>query len=153
MIRSIYIDTSVVGGIFDSEFQLYSEVFFKKVQKSEFKIVISDLLELELDRAPDHIKQFLDSISDKHKSFIEFSEEANTLAQKYLKEKVVGKTSQMDCNHIATATVNNIDVLISWNFKHIVNLNRIRGYNSINLREGYKTLEIRTPREIIAYED
>ncbi len=70
---------------------------------------------------------------------------------KYIEEKVVGKTSLADCQYIALATINNVDVLASWNFKHIVNLERIRGYNSINIREGYKMIEIRTPKEIFDY--
>lgn len=79
---------------------------------------------------------------------IETTEEAQILAQMYIDEKIVGKTSLLDCQHIATATLNYADVLVSWNFKHIVNLMRIKGYNSINLREGHHTLEIRTPKEI-----
>lgn len=78
--------------------------------------------------------------------------EAIELAQMYIAEGVVGKTSKADCQHIALATLNNADVLVSWNFKHIVNLERIRGYNSINFREGYKMIEIRTPKEIFKYE-
>ena len=66
-------------------------------------------------------------------------------------QKVVGKTSLTDCQHIAFATIHIVDVLASWNFKHIVNLERIRGYNSINIREGYKIIEIRTPKEIFDY--
>ncbi len=60
----------------------------------------------------------------------------------------VGKTSMDDCIHIAVATLSEVDILVSWNFKHIVNVCRIRGYNSVNLRLGYSTLEIRSPREI-----
>ncbi len=70
-----------------------------------------------------------------------------------MKENVVGKTSRADCIHIALATLNNADVLVSWNFKHIVNINRIRGYNAVNYKLGNKILEIRTPREILEYED
>ncbi len=70
-----------------------------------------------------------------------------------MKEKVVGQTSFDDCLHIATATINKIDILVSWNFKHIVNIQRIRGYNSINIRNGYQTLEIRSPKDIINYEN
>lgn len=54
------------------------------------------------------------------------------LADKYISEKVVGLTSLEDCRHIALATINRVDVLASWNFKHIVNLERIKGYNSVN---------------------
>ena len=75
-----------------------------------------------------------------------------SLAEKYVFENIVGKTSLADCQHIALATINKADVLVSWNFQHIVNLERIRGYNSINFREGYQMTEIRTPKEIFNYE-
>ena len=71
----------------------------------------------------------------------------------YIEEKVVGQTSFADCLHIALATINRADYLISWNFKHIVNVQRIRGYNSINIRRGYKELEIRSPRDFVVYDN
>jgi hypothetical protein len=79
--------------------------------------------------------------------------EALKLAQTYVEEKVVGETSLNDCLHIATATLSKVDMLISWNFKHIVNVYRIRGYNSVNLRLGYTPLEIHSPKEIVNYEN
>jgi len=75
------------------------------------------------------------------------------LATQYIAEGVVGQTSLADCLHIALATINRADYLISWNFKHIVNVQRIRGYNSINIKNGYKELEIRSPRDFMIYED
>ena len=75
------------------------------------------------------------------------------LATKYIAENVVGKTSFDDCVHIAAATICKVDILVSWNFKHIVNVFRIRGYNSINIRCNYQALEIRSPKEILEYED
>ena len=54
-----------------------------------------------------------------------------------------------DALHIAIATINKVDVLVSWNFKHIVNINRIRLYNSVNLKSGYSMIDIRSPREIL----
>jgi hypothetical protein len=75
------------------------------------------------------------------------------LATQYIAEGVVGQTSLADCLHIALATINRADYLISWNFKHIVNVQRIRGYNSINIKNGYKELEIRSPRDFVIYED
>ena len=76
---------------------------------------------------------------------IELTAEAILLADTCIKEKVVGKTSLEDCRHIALATINKVDVLASWNFKHIVNLDRIKGYNSVNYRLGYPMIEIRIP--------
>ena len=79
------------------------------------------------------------------------TEEAIKLADKYIKEKVVGKTSMEDCRHIALATIHKVDVLASWNFKHIVNLDRIKGYNSVNMRLGYTIIEIRSPKDLVNY--
>ena len=70
-----------------------------------------------------------------------------------MQEIVVGKTSADDCRQIDTATINKVDYLVSWNFKHIVNIFRIRGYNSVNLKNGYIQLDIRSPREIGNNED
>ena len=75
------------------------------------------------------------------------------LGDAYITENVVGKTSREDCFHIALATIHNVAILVSWNFKHIVNVMRIRGYNAVNYKFGHKLLEIRTPREILEYED
>jgi len=65
--------------------------------------------------------------------------------------KVLGSPSLEDCHHIALATIHKVDVLASWNFKHIVNLERIKGYNSVNVRLGYSMLEIRSPKDLVNY--
>jgi hypothetical protein len=75
------------------------------------------------------------------------------LGQRYIQENVVGRTSLEDCYHIAMATINNVDVLASWNFKHIVNLTRIKGYNAVNTKSGYNLLEIRNLKDLINYEN
>ena len=84
---------------------------------------------------------------------VEITDDVLLLATKYVEEKVVGQTSFDDCIHIATATIHRADILVSWNFKHIVNIYRIRGYNSINLKMNYSSLEIRSPKEIAEYEN
>jgi hypothetical protein len=137
MIQRIYIDTSVVGEYFDEEFKDATQRLFKRLEDNEIKFIISDLLELELIHAPYPPERF---------ERIELTQEIMDLADKYISEKVVGRTSLEDCRHIALATVNRVDVLASWNFRHIVDLSRIKGYNSVNLKMGYPTLEIRTPQ-------
>jgi hypothetical protein len=74
------------------------------------------------------------------------------LAERYIQAEVIGRASRLDAQHIATATVHRADVLVSWNFKHVVNLDRIQGYNSVNLRQGYPLLEIRSPLEVLSYD-
>jgi hypothetical protein len=82
---------------------------------------------------------------------VEFQEEARELAKCYIAEGIVGSSNLVDAQQIPIATVARVDVLVSWNFKHIVNLQRIHGYNSVNLRQGHPLLEIRTPQEVISY--
>jgi len=145
----IYIDTSVVGGVFDDEFAESSTEFFRKVDTGEFILIVSDLLLTELLRAPDRVRDYLGKFKDEQIEKVSRTDEALELADLYIAEKVVGATSLADCQHIATATVHKVDVLVSWNFKHIVNLKRIRGYNAVNLKSGYPMLEIRTPIEVL----
>lgn len=147
----IYIDTSVVGGYFDKEFEKSTKELFQKVEKSEITLVVSELLEAELLRAPERVKKFLAKYAENRIEKVELTEEANQLADLYINEQVVGHASKADCQHIAIATVNKVDVLVSWNFKHIVNLKRIRGYNSVNLKHNYPMLEIRTPKEVTEF--
>ena len=151
MKQRIYIDTSVVGGYFDIEFLADTISFFERVKNKELIVVVSDLLEAELLRAPDFVKELVPSLPQTQIERIKLSPEAIELADKYIDAKVIGKTSRADCQHIAIATLCNADVLVSWNFKHIVNLDRIRGYNGINFQNGYKMIEIRTPKEITKY--
>jgi len=153
MIRKVYIDTSVIGGYFDEEFELWTKLFFDSVVVGRFKIAISELLNAELLNAPEQVKRFLTSIPEEHKILANYNDEAKQLANKYIDANIVGKSSLTDCRHIATATVNGIDILTSWNFKHIVNLDKIHLYNGVNLQNGYRTIEIRTPRELLTYED
>ena len=142
----VYIDTSVIGGYFDEEFQEWTVRLFKEFEK-EVKIpVVSDLTLQEIENAPKHVVAFFESIKTER---IILDTECIQLAKDYIKEKAISAKSFNDALHIAIATVNRLDVLVSWNFKHIVNLDRIRLYNSVNLKNGYPFMEIRTPREIL----
>lgn len=147
----VYVDTSVVGGYFDDEFSEDTKPFFDRINRGEVIIVLSSLLEAELARAPKFVRDLFESLQEECIERIEITEEARKLADTYIEAKVVGKTSKADCQHIAMATIAKVDVLVSWNFKHIVNLDKIRGYNGINYQQGYAMIEIRTPKEIINY--
>jgi predicted nucleic acid-binding protein len=153
MTRRIYIDTSVVGGQFDIEFSNDTNPFFDAVSNGQFIIIASDLLEAELLRAPKEVRDFLSTIPAQQIERIRLTQDAANLADQYVLAKVVGQTSRADCQHIAMATLAKADVLVSWNFKHIVNLDKIRGYNGINYQLGYNMIEIRTPKEIINYDN
>mgnify|MGYP001221603025 FL=1 len=111
------------------------------------------MLELELSRAPKNVRELLYKFTPDKFERVYLTEESVKLADAYISEKVVGKISLEDCRHIALATINRVDVLASWNFKHIVNLDRIKGYNSVNIKLGYPIIEIRSPKDLLRYED
>jgi rRNA-processing protein FCF1 len=149
-VLSVYIENSVIGGYFDEEFKEHTRKLFDKFKKGKYKPVISSHVIAELENgAPENIKENLRALS-----YEEFTvnDEMILLAEKYMEQKIVSEKYYSDALHIAVATIVGVDVLVSWNFKHIVNLDRIKLFNSVNLREGYGILEIRTPRELVENE-
>lgn len=145
----VYTDTSVFGGCFDEEFLDYSIILIEQFKKGEKILTISDLTLQELQNAPLEVLGIYDSIPKHFTEFAVLDDEARFLAQKYINEKVVIKKFLVDAQHIAIASINRVDVLVSWNFKHIVNFRRIQLYNATNLKYGYPLIEIRSPREVI----
>jgi predicted nucleic acid-binding protein len=148
----IYIDASVVGGCEDDEFAEDSVRLMDCFASGDFIPVVSTLTVQELATAPDEVRKHLAAVSEARIETLQLDAEAKELAEAYIAEGVITARMRADAQHIAIATVARVDVLVSWNFKHIVNLSRIRGYNSVNLRRGYPTIEIRTPREVLTDE-
>ena len=149
----IYIDTSVIGGCEDEEFSHWSLRLFEEFQQGLRIAVVSDLTRREIEGAPESVKKRLFSIPDASVQDVVLSEEAEELARNYINEGVVTAKHTADAQHIAIASVERVDVLVSWNFRQIVNLDRIHAFNSVNLKLGYPTLEIRSPREIVHEEE
>lgn len=141
------------GGYFDEEFKEQTIPLFERIRVGELAILFSSVTQDELEYAPANVKELVNRLSADQTEYLELSDEAVDLAKAYIAEKVVGETSFADCLHIALATIHHADYLVSWNFKHIVNIDRISGYNGVNIKKGYKQLDIRSPREFIRYED
>ena len=135
------------------EFEGASRQLMDMFTRGEALLVLSDLTLLELQEAPVDVRTVLEKVPEKHREYVELTEEATILAQHYIDTEVIGAAKRVDAQHIAIATINRVEVLVSWNFRHIVNLQRIRGYNSVNLLQGYPLLEIRTPEEVVNYEE
>ena len=153
MKQRVYIDTSVIGGCFDLEFKEWSNRLFDDFRAGKKIAVISDITLDELSDAPQQVQDNFTTIPDDSLEILVANPESRELAEKYITEKAVSSKFYEDALHIAIATTNQVNVLASWNFKHIVNLDRIRMYNSVNLKNGFSILEIRTPREILKFND
>jgi predicted nucleic acid-binding protein len=153
MQQRIYIDTSVIGGCYDNEFKEWSNRLFDDFKAGLKIAVISDITIDELSDAPQHVQDNFKTIPDDSLEILVADDEVKKLANLYIAENAVSEKYFEDALHIAIATINKVNVLASWNFKHIVNLDRIRLYNAVNLKNGYSLLEIRSPREILKFDD
>ena len=149
MTKRCYFDTSIFGGYFDDEFSKESRILFNQVIEGKIICLYSELTERELYPAPTHVHNLLKNLPSKFRERLVINQQVINLAEEYINQKVVGKTSREDCTHIAIATIYQADLLVSWNFKHIVNSNRIRGYNHVNSQHGLTQITIKSPREII----
>lgn len=144
-----YLDTSIFGGYFEDEFSEWSTKLIHSIENGEHYAIISDITIKEIEKAPEHVFNLFQRVIQSNAEFVLMDKRAEDLANLYLKEKIVSQKYKADALHIAIATVNKIDVLVSWNFKHIVHLDKIRLYNAVNLKYGYSIIEIRSPREIV----
>lgn len=144
-----YLDTSVFGGCCDPEFRTDSLRFFEQVRSESAIIVVSPVVIVELAAAPEAVLAVFRGIDRGAIERLDGGDEAEALSQVYLAERVVPPRYADDALHVATATVLNVGLIVSWNFKHIVNVSRVRGFNSINVRLGYPLIDIRSPKELL----
>jgi hypothetical protein len=145
----VYIDTSVIGGCFDEEFAEWSKRLFDEFRMGVKIAVVSDVTHRELVDAPRAIRDILEDLPEGSIEEIAPSAEIRELAEAYVVAGALGGANRADAEHIASASVHRVDIVASWNFRHIVNLGRIRAFNAVNLRRGYPLLEVRTPREVV----
>ena len=148
----VYADTSVFGGCFDEEFAEESKAFFEDVRSGKFTLVVSATVLAELEKAPNHVQKVLTELPPETVEAIEYSEEIGILRDAYLKAGILRPEAQADAEHIAAASVADVDFVISWNFKHVVHYDKISGYQAINLMNGYKEIRIYSPKEVVVDE-
>ena len=148
-----YVDTSVWGGYEDKEFSEWTIPFFEQARQGKFTIVLSDVTIGELYNAPEIIRELPTTIPEQFLELVSITDQELELADKYVEEGALTNKFHSDAQHIAISSILKVDSLVSWNFKHMVNFFRIRQYNSINLKFGYATIDIRTPKEVSYAED
>ena len=148
----VYVDASVVGGCEDDEFREDSLALWERFRTGQFTLVLSEHTIRELVSAPPAVRNRVTEIPRENQVVLPDQSEAVALAEAYLRHGILGPGSRSDALHIALATIGRVDVLVSWNFRHIVNFGRIRMFNAVNIEEGYGAIEIRTPKEVMDYE-
>lgn len=147
-----YVDTSVYGGVFDREFARASCAFFDLVRTGRFGLLTSDVVRQEISRAPrrvgQHFTQFLP-----YMTLVPFDRRVLTLRDAYVAAGIVSVQWADDAGHVAAATIGGAELIVSWNFRHIVHFDKIRLYNAVNALQGYRAVDIRSPAEVIDYEN
>ena len=144
----LYLDTSVFGGCFDEEFAKDSRRVIDGILAGQARLLFSEVLEAELLNAPDPVRRVFAELPDTVRERVAFTPEIETLACEYVARGVVSEAWLEDCRHVAAATVARADAIVSWNFRHIVKLDKIKGYNQVNLLNGYGMLTIVSPKEV-----
>jgi predicted nucleic acid-binding protein len=144
----LYLDTSVIGGYYDPEFSEWTKPLIEDILNQKHIAIISDITIMEIIDAPRNVNQLLEKLIKSSSEMITSNEQTDKLASHYLQEGALSRKSIEDAHHIALATFNNVSAMVSWNFKHLVNLDRIRLFNSVNLKYGYGLIDIRSPREV-----
>lgn len=147
-----YADTSVYGGPYDEEFAEASRQFFAQVRAGRFSLVTSAVVDDELEEAPSEVQANYEALLPEV-TVAEITDEALELQQSYLDARILTPTWGDDALHIAVATVQGCELIVSWNFQHIVHFQKIPQYNAINVLHGYDAIAIHSPREVINDDD
>jgi predicted nucleic acid-binding protein len=146
---SLYIDTSVIGGYFDPEFTVATRELWRQMEKGQYRFYASSISVSELVRAPDHVRTLMANTFTAPGSILVLTPEAATLAAHYMAAKVVPIRYAEDADHVAVAVVHKLDLVVSWNFKHLVNIQRESAFNAVNLLQGYPPVRIVNPLQLI----
>jgi hypothetical protein len=145
----VYVDTCIFGGAFDDEFAKASAEFLRQARDGRFVLVTSGLVMYEIARAPEAVQTLFNDLLVQGMAVVETPREALLVRQAYLDAGVVTEKWADDALHVATATVTDCAMIVSWNFKHIVHFQKIPLYNAVNVRQGYRALAIYSPLEVI----
>lgn len=148
----VYADTSVYGGVFDEEFAEASTAFFDLVRSGEYILYVSDVVNQELSVAPKKVNELFKKLLPTAQ-LIDIGSDTLELQQAYIAEGILTEKWYDDAMHVALATVAECNVIVSWNFKHIVNFRKIPLFNAVNVLKGYREIAIHSPMEVINYEE
>ncbi len=150
---NLYIDTSVLSFYFADDVPKERDItreFFEEMRKDRVQTFISEIVVREINNAPEPKKSKLLNLINKYNlRVLPLDQECEDLADRYVKHKIIPLKYRDDAVHIAIAIINRVDVIITWNLKHMVKLKTIHAVNFINKELGYNEIDIRTPREVL----
>ncbi len=146
----LYLDTSVISHLDAPEVpekEADTRRLWEDIKLGKYDVVMSELIYSEVDRCPQEPKRLMmrSELAEIESTYADQTDEADRLADLYVTVGGLPPKSADDAMHIAIATVAGCDVILSWNFRHIVNLRAMNAVDATNIKEGYKTLRILSP--------
>ncbi len=152
-IPTLYLDTSVIGGYFDDEWKEATQELWRQMEEHKFHFLTSEVTIDEMTNAPEAVRELLEN-TFATENILSVTEESENLAAAYMERNILPPKYSDDARHVAVCTIAQIEYLVSWNFKHLVNVEREKGFNAVNLLQGYRTIRIVNPLEFIyGYQD
>ncbi len=143
----LYLDTSVIGGYFDDEWKDATQELWRQMSAGQYRFVTSAVTADELSAAPARVRElFADHFPAE--ALLDITAESERLAAAYMERHILPPRYTDDARHVAICTVTQLEYLVSWNFRHLVNVEREKGFNAVNLLQGYRPIRI-NPLELI----
>ena len=150
-IPRIYLDTSVFGGVFDVEFGEPSHLLFDAIRAEKFQLVTSEVVREEITEAPETVCNLFQEMVG-NAEIVSITAEVLRLRDAYHAAGILSTQWLEDALHVALASCAGCDMLVSWNFKHIVHFQKIPLFNAVNTLQGFNEIRIYSPFEVIDYE-
>jgi hypothetical protein len=148
-VPTLYLDTSIIGGYHDVEWMVDTRELWKQREAGQWRFLSSGLVAQEVADAPPDVRQLFEDTFDRTRDMLAITDEIMDLTQAYLNAGVVSAKFADDAQHVAICTAHRVSHLVSWNFKHLVNVRREAGFNAVNLLQGYPPVSIVNPKELI----
>jgi predicted nucleic acid-binding protein len=147
-VPNLYLDSSVIGGYFDDEWRDPTQELWRQMEAGRYRFLTSAVTAEELSTAPERVRElFADTFPAE--ALLEITAESERLAAAYMERHILTPEYTDDARHVAVCTVAQLEYLVSWNFRHLVNVEREKGFNAVNLLQGYRPIRIVNPLELI----
>lgn len=147
----VYVDTSVIGGCFDPEFAAWSRLLVEDFRRRRLRPVVSDVVSMEVDLAPPNVRSQYNELGGLEAEILVVTRQVDDLAVAYAEQGVLSWRSRNDMLHVALASFARVDALVSWDFRHLVRVDKVRAFNAVNARLGVPPVTIASPREVTFY--
>ena len=151
-IAKVYVDSSIIVGCCDLYHNTWSKNLMEDFKKGLYKPVISTLVQAEMADVPPEVLEAYAEFLKVDPKIIDVSEKADTLAEIYVERNVLNEGFYHDALHVALATLEEVDILVTWDHPNVLHFSKVRGFVQVNLELGLKPIQVRCARLVASDE-